>query len=45
MDISLGLILLIVGISGAAICFVLLMTSWARYAKQRKKLIKFMEEL
>lgn len=45
MNISLGLLLLVIGIVGMLVCFILLATSWARYSKQRKKLIKFMEEL
>lgn len=37
--------ILITGITGAVICFTMLVFSWVRFEKQKKKLLKFMEEL
>lgn len=37
--------ILITGIVGAVACFLGLVFSWARFEKQKKKLLKMMEEL
>ncbi len=44
-EMSLGVMMFSGGIAGAALCLILLLSSWKLFAVQRKKLLEFLEKM